>query len=197
MHPDSPPTPEAWPDDAAATADLIARARLGDAEAVEILFARHMPALRRWASGRLPDWARDVADTGDLVQATAMEAFRHLDRFEVRGEGALQAYLRTALMNRLRNEIRRSSRNPTPAVLDSGVPDQADSPLDAAIRRQQFDKYSAALDLLEPAERDAIIGRLEFGLSYRELAEVLEKPSADAARMAVTRALVALAAQMK
>jgi RNA polymerase sigma-70 factor (ECF subfamily) len=43
---------------------------------------------------------------------------------------------------------------------------------------------------------DASIPRVEFGLSYAEVAETLGKPSADAARMAVVRALVKLAKEM-
>ena len=161
-----------------------------------MLFARHIPLLRRWATGRLPHWARDLADTGDLVQATALDAFRSLNKFEVRGDGALQAYLRQALMNRLRNELRRVSRKPVPAVLESGVVDDAQSPLEAAINREQLEKYSAALDQLSAEEREAIISRLEFGLSYTELAALLGKSTPDAARKMVARALVKLAEQM-
>lgn len=188
---------DSWPDDATATADLIERARHGDRDAVDTLFARHIPVLRRWASGRLPRWARDLSDTGDLVQATAMDAFRVLDRFEVRGDGALQAYLRQALMNRLRNELRRLGRKPAPSALDSAMPGPDPSPLDAAMHQEQIDRYTSALDRLEPSDREAVIGRLEFGLSYRELAEVLGKSSSDAARMAVTRALERLAVAME
>jgi RNA polymerase sigma factor (sigma-70 family) len=184
------------PVDPAETADLIERVKHGDHEAADILFARHIPLLKRWASGRLPHWARDLADTGDLVQATALDAFRGLNKFEVRGDGALQAYLRQALMNRLRNELRRVSRKPIPAVLESGVVDDAQSPLEATINREQLDKYSAALDQLPAEDREAIIGRLEFGLSYAELAELLGKSTADAARKVVTRALVKLAERM-
>ena len=45
-------------------------------------------------------------------------------------------------------------------------------------------------------EREAIITRVEFGLSFAEVAEVLGKRSPDAARMAVVRALVKLAREM-
>lgn len=191
--------PEADPldENAAATAALIERARHGDREAVNVLFDRHIPALKRWASGRLPHWARDLADTNDLVQATALDAFRQLHAFEVRGDGALQAYLRQALMNRLRNELRRLSRKPAPAVLDSALADAGLSPLDAAIQQQKLDRYTAALARLGPEERDAVIGRIEFGLSFRELAELLGKSSPDAARMTVTRAVVKLAREME
>ena len=54
---------------------LLERARAGDEGALNDLFARYGPALRRWASGRLPRWARDLADTPDLVQDTLLQTF--------------------------------------------------------------------------------------------------------------------------
>ena len=50
-------------DDVDATADLLARAQAGDEEALNLLFERHIPLLKRWASGRLPRWARQVGQT--------------------------------------------------------------------------------------------------------------------------------------
>ena len=78
------------------TLTLLARAQAGDAEALNALIARFLPRLQRWATGRLPGWARDLADTHDLVQETVVQAFRKIEKFEVHGEGALQAYLRQA-----------------------------------------------------------------------------------------------------
>jgi DNA-directed RNA polymerase specialized sigma24 family protein len=80
------------------TVDLLLRARAGDGDALNRLFDHHIPILRRWASGRLPRWARDAADTSDLVQETVVQTLKHLDTFEPRGEGALQAYLRQAVI---------------------------------------------------------------------------------------------------
>src|SRR4051812_23968454 len=74
--------------------DLLARARAGDRQALDVLMARYLPRLRRWASGRLPRWARDLADTQDLVQDTLLQTFKRIETFEARHEGALQAYLR-------------------------------------------------------------------------------------------------------
>ena len=73
------------------------------------LFARHLPPLKREASGRLLRWARDISDTFDVVQETMMQTFKRLDAFEPRSEGALQAYLRQAVINRIRNQGRQSS----------------------------------------------------------------------------------------
>ncbi len=98
--------------DPESTFALIARARAGDLEAVERLFARHLRPLQRWASGRLPKWARDLADTDDLVQDTLLQTFKRIGDFEPRRVGALQAYLRQEVLNRLRDELRRKGRRP-------------------------------------------------------------------------------------
>ena len=46
-------------------------------------------------------------DAQDLVQETALQVFRRIEAFDVRRPGALQAYLRQAVLNRIRNELRR------------------------------------------------------------------------------------------
>lgn len=185
------------PDDPAdRTGDLLDRARAGDAQALDQLFERHLPTLRRWAHGRLPRWARDIADTTDLVQETILETLKRLDCFEHRGDGALQAYLRQAVMNRIRNELRKVAVRGVNATLDSRHQDDGTSPLEAAIGQQMLEQDDAALARLKPEEREAIVSRVEFDLSYAELAQVLGKPSPDAARMAVVRALVRLAEEM-
>ena len=173
--------------------DLLERARAGDASALDALMARHLPRLRRWASGRLPRWARDVADTQDLVQDTLLQTFKRIDRFESRGDGALQAYLRQGVMNRIRDEYRRAGRRPAATELDSQAPDSAASPLEEAIGSQAVERYEAALQRLRAGDREAIIGRIEMGFTHEELATLLGKPSANAARLALERAIVRLA----
>lgn len=187
------PTDEHGFDD---TVGLLERARAGDQHAVEELFSRHIPWLKRWASGRLPRWARDITDTSDLVQETVIQTFKRLETFEPRGEGALQAYLRQAVINRIRNQIRNVKVRPEAVELESQMTDDGTSPLEAAIGQQTVEQYEAALNRLSADEREAIVTRVEFGLSFQEVAEVLGKPSADAARMAVVRALVRLAEEM-
>jgi RNA polymerase sigma-70 factor (ECF subfamily) len=176
---------------------LLERAKHGSREALDTLFARHTPLLRRWASGRLPRWARDIADTSDLVQETVLQTFKRIEAFEPRGEGALQAYLRQAVMNRVRNEIRSKARQPAVDDLDERVVSNQTSPLEAAIRQEQLDRYDAAMAHLSERERDLVVARLELGLTYEEIAEALNKPSWNAARMATARALVRLAEVLK
>jgi RNA polymerase sigma factor (sigma-70 family) len=184
-------------DDPESTFRLIDRARAGDRDALERLFARHLKRLQRWASGRLPAWARDLADTDDLVQDTLVQTFKRIECFEPRGVGALQVYLRQAVLNRIRDELRRKGRQPDTTDLDGLERDRAESPLEQAIGHEAVERYECALERLRPEEREAIIARVEMGYSYEELAEALGKPTADAARKTAQRALVRLAEEMK
>src|SRR5688572_20667503 len=156
-----------------------------------------MPPLKQWASGRLPAWARGMLDTDDLVQETVMRTFGRIEIFEYNEDAGLMAYLRQAVMNRIRNELRRAIRNPTPSPLDSSAEDDASSPLELLVGKETVDAYEDALQQLVPADRDLIIGRVELGFSFAELAAASGRPSADAARMAVGRALVKLAAHLR
>ena len=183
--------------DPASTFDLIARARACDQAALEQLFKRHLAPLQRWASGRLPRWARDLAETDDLVQDTLIQTFKRIESFEPRRVGALQAYLRQAVLNRIRDELRRRGRQPDLTALDGLELDPARSPLEQAIGHEAVDRYERALERLQPEQREAIIGRVEMGYSYEELAEALGKPTADAARKTAQRALLRLADEMK
>jgi RNA polymerase sigma-70 factor (ECF subfamily) len=178
------------------TVVLLNRYRGGDADALNIVYARYLGPLRRWARGRLPVWARDVGDTEDLVQETLIQALGRMETFEARGEGALGGYLRQAVQNRIIDKVRRR-RPPVAPELPADVAALAPSPLEELIGKQALDRYEGALADLKPEEREAVIGRLEFGMSYAELAAALGKSSPDAARMAVTRALLKVVEQMR
>ena len=183
--------------DLESTFALLERVRAGDAGALDTLLGRYLPRLRRWAKGRLPRFARDMTDTDDLVQETLLRSFKQMERFQPESEGALQAYLRQAVVNRIRDELRRHRRAPASAELDDQHPDEAASPLEEAIGREAVDRYEAALSKLRNEDREAIIGKVEMGMSYQELAAALKKPSAEAARKTAERALLRLAEEMK
>ena len=183
--------------DAASTLVLLDLARAGESQALDRLFERYVSPLQRFARGRLPVYARDLLDTGDLVQETLVQTLKHIERFEPRREGALWAYLRQALVNRIRDEVRRVMRRPPPGALDSGHPDEGASPLEQAVGRQATERYEAALLRLKPEEREAVIARVELGHTFEEIAAALDKPSAEAARKTVSRALVRLAEEMR
>ncbi len=179
------------------TLDLVEEVRRGDAASLERLMARHLGPLRRYVSGRLPRWARDLSDTDDIVQDTLLRTFKRIEDFEVRGAGALQAYMRQAVMNRVRDELRRKGRAPN-LVNQDGLDLVAEgSPLEEAIGREAFERYQKALASLKPDEREAIIGRVEMDYSYAELAEMLGNPRRTPRARPHERALLRLAEAMK
>jgi RNA polymerase sigma-70 factor (ECF subfamily) len=176
--------------DLTSTIELLDRFKKGDEEAVSLLVERSLPPLRRWARGRLPNWARGLAETQDLIQDAVIRAIPRLKHFEARHPGALQAYLRQAIANHIRDEIRKvQARPPIGGDLPENKVDLGPSPLERAIGRERLDRYDAALAKLRPVEREAIVARLELQQSYEEVALALGKPSADAARMLVARAV--------
>jgi len=202
MRPVNESHPPAGGDGFETTLDLVRGAQAGDLDALNALIGRYLPRMRRWASGRLPASARGMGDTQDVVQETLSRAFRKIEGFEIRGEGGLQAYLRQALLNQIRQEIRRAgsrlpSVDPDAAAAAAEIEAAGPSPLEAAIGAEEVERYERALARLKPEDREAIIARIELSLSHQEVAEALGKPSANAARMAVQRALLRLAAEMK
>jgi RNA polymerase sigma factor (sigma-70 family) len=164
--------------DAETSIDLIHRARAGDATALNALIERYRPRLVRWAAGRLPPSARGMAETQDIVQETLANAFKKIGTIEIRGEGALQAYLRQVLLNAIRMEIRRVSRRPVAGELESAIPSPETSPLEAAIGTEALERYDRALAALAEEDRQLIIAHVEFSFTHQELAAAFNKRSA-------------------
>jgi len=173
--------------------DVIDRARKGDGSAARELLERSIGPLRRWASRRLPGYARSDANTEDIVQDVVVRALGHIDRFDHRTVNGLRSYLRESVRNRIRDEIRRVSRRGVPEEVSESVEATSRTPLEEAILAERSEIYLHALRTLKPEERMAVIFRLEHGWSYDAIAEKLRKSSPDAARMAVTRAMKRLA----
>ena len=120
-----------------------------------------------------------------------------LSAFTPHNERAFCAYVSQALRNRLRDAVRRAGRqagrrgsvdrkNQPPIRLRSNRP--------SAFRCSA--RYDAALQRLREAIGELVVARVELGLGYDEIADLLDKPSIPAARVAVSRALVRLASEM-
>ncbi len=175
------------------TSWLLEQVRAGDESAGHRLVQRYLPVLQLWARGRLPASARGMVETDDLVQVTLLRALKHMEGFEQRKDGAFFAYLRRILLNVLRDEIRRSQRKPHGETIDEELPDPAPSLLEEVASKQVMDAYEDALSLLPEKQQEAVILRVEMGMTHPQVAEALGMASASAARMAVSRALVRLA----
>jgi RNA polymerase sigma-70 factor (ECF subfamily) len=177
------------------TAELLTRIRAGDDRARDLLVQRHLPRLRRWAHGRLPLRARDLGDTEDLVQNTLIRALTHVKAFESRREGAFLAYLRRILLNQMRDAIRRVDRRGEREELSDSLRDPA--LVSNQVGADTLWSYEQALSHLPEVQQQAVVLRVEFHYSWEEVAEAIASPSANAARMMVSRALLQLADLMQ
>ena len=178
------------------TIELVVRAREGDRLAVEALLQRCLPGLRRWAHGRLPAAARGSLDTSDLVQETVLHVLRRLDHFEPRHVGAMQAYLRQSVINRIRDEVRKVSRHPASVELPVDLVSDRTSPLEVAVQAEAYQHYREALGGLGSRDRELVVARIEAQWSVAEIAKRFEMPTPDAARMAVGRAIKRLTTKL-
>jgi RNA polymerase sigma-70 factor (ECF subfamily) len=141
-------------------------------------------------------WARNHLDTEDLVQDALMQSVRRLDDFSPQHDGAFCAYVSEALRNRLRDALRRAATRPSGAPISGDMPAQDPSPLEQAVGRQMLERYEAALHRLKASDHELVIARVELGLDYREIADLVGKPTLASARVAVSRALVRLGIEM-
>ncbi len=186
------PTPETL-----LTGELLRRAKNGDRVALDHVMARYLPRLQRWASGRLPHRARSLLDTADLVQETLMRVLQGLDRIEVGEPGMFQAYVRQAVLNRVRDQVRWAERR---SGVDEAtlleLPANAPSPLDEAIGSDVLQRFEAAMASVSEQDRQLLHLRIELQFDYDEIAAMTESQSRDAARMAVRRALRRLTEEM-
>ena len=179
------------------TQALVSRAREGDRVALDLIADRYHDTLLRYAHGRIPRLARGLVETVDMVQVALARVLGHLDRVDASAPGSLLAYLRTAVLNQIRDEIRRAQRRPQTTELDDRLRAAEPDPLESAISRQEAERYTDAVLQLPADQREAFLMKVEMGRSYREIADKLGRPSQEAARMLVRRAIFGLTTMLR
>jgi RNA polymerase sigma-70 factor (ECF subfamily) len=178
------------------TVSLLARARAGDVHARNLLLQRHRPALVRWVHGRLPLRTRDDQDTEDIVQRSLIRALEPMERFEPRHEGAFLAYLCKVAQNLMLDDHRKVQRRPERVELEEHHADAGPTPLDLVVDGDELEHYEEALLRLPEDFRVAIRLRLELDYSYAEMAKAMERPTENAARLLLQRAVKRLVREM-
>jgi RNA polymerase sigma factor (sigma-70 family) len=178
------------------TSSLIERIRSGDALAREQLFRKYLPILRRWAKGRIPQHARDISDTDDMVQITLMRAMARINDIRAARPGAFLSYLHNVLLNYIRDELRKHSRRPEGSELnDDIVGDGAPSVVEEMVGFDKLRSYEKALARLPKRQQELVIFNVEFGLDYHQIAQEVQG-SPNAVRMMLSRALSTIAKDM-
>lgn len=171
------------------TTYLLHRAIDGDLEARERFWELLYPRLWRIAHGRLPGRLLRFEGTEDVVQKALVKAFRRIDRFRNQPARNFLLYLRAAILNVVKTELRRHWEDRT-VPIDGQEPDLSPSPVEHAIGKEKAAKYEEALALLESRNKSYYVAHVmytELGLSCAEIGESLGKTT-EAARMDVVRA---------
>jgi RNA polymerase sigma-70 factor (ECF subfamily) len=179
---------------------LIERARAGDADALNALFARHRDRLRRMVEMRLDTRLQARLDASDVVQEAYVEVAQRLDEHLrdprlplflwlrlVVGERLLKLH-RTHLGTQMRDAGREVSlfRGALPAASSAALAAQLlgkhTSPTQAVVRAERILRLQEALNTLDPVDREILSLRHFEELTAAEAARVLGIEESAAAK---------------
>jgi RNA polymerase sigma-70 factor (ECF subfamily) len=181
------------------TGELLARFQRGERNAADDLFRRYRPRLDAFLRARVPAGARKLGDTDDLVQEVCVKILGALGRFEMRGIGSFWWFARSIAQHHLIDAARRAK-----ALHETKLPDASDVAPAAKLRGPMFEAadhesaaaFDRALERVPDHVRSGLLMRLELGLDWSVVAADCGFPSPDAARVAIKRALRAIAKEM-
>jgi RNA polymerase sigma-70 factor (ECF subfamily) len=201
-----------WPD-SSQTRELLARARQGDAPAVNDLLDRHREALRRMIDLRMDRVVQRRVDASDIVQDVLVEANRRLAEYLQNPAMPFHLWLRHMAHDRLidahrrhRQAARRSIDREQSLVaakyldqssldLAAQLADRELTPAAAATWNELQRRFQAALDTLDEQDQEVVLMRHFEHLSNSEVAQALGLSEA-AAGMRYLRAMRRLRANL-
>jgi RNA polymerase sigma-70 factor (ECF subfamily) len=179
---------------------LVERAQLGDKHAFELLVAKYQRRLARLLSR----FIRDPAEIEDVTQEAFIKAYRALPQF--RGDSAFYTWLYRIGINTAKNYLVSMGRRP---VMSTEVADDDGESLDAAanipddmtpetelMNRQIIETVNAVVGKLPDELRTAITLREMEGLSYEEIAGIMDCP-VGTVRSRIFRAREAISTHLK
>ncbi len=186
-----------------ADAALLARVRLGDVKAFEMLVVKYQRRIERLI-GRM---VRDVDLVPDIAQETFIRAYRALPNF--RGESAFYTWLYRIAVNTAKKSLMELKRDPLVSESARASRDDDDetsrvenelsdgeTPEAVLASKQIAAAVNSAIDALSDDLRQAITLREIEGLSYEEIAELMNCPIGTV-RSRIFRAREAIATRLK
>ncbi len=194
--------------------ELIRQAQDGDQEAFERVFERYYERIHAIVRQRLGKALRADVESLDILQDAMIDAVRGFDNFELRDDGALTAWLAAIVENRIRGtrkylyaakrdrrrdvhfqQIAERMSQSSPSAFQPR--DEATPPPEVVEKRDQVEVLLDCLEVLPEHYREVLVLRDQQGLAWSEVAERLQRPSADAARMLHAKAKIELRKEMK
>ncbi len=186
------------------TADLIQRAKEGDQEAYDALFANAAERLQLFIRVRLGQGLREKEQSLDLLQETYLAAHKAFDRFEDRGDGGFVRWLCRIAENRIRSraEFHGAARRIPPAehervsrVLDK-LRTRTLGPATRAERVDERERLAAALAAFPDEERQILLMRFFEDVSVDDIAD-RQGLSPSSIRRVIGRATLRLAKELQ
>ncbi len=158
---------------------LVARAQAGDARAFDLLVRKYQHRVLGLVGRMVNDWA----EAQDVSQEVFMRAWRSLGNF--RGESSFYTWLYRIAVNTSKNQIVASGRRPMTAELQtvedehwSGADKMAEqsTPENELLRQEMEQSVVRTVEALPEDIRTALTLREVDGLSYDEIAELMQCP---------------------
>jgi RNA polymerase sigma-70 factor (ECF subfamily) len=179
---------------------LVERAQSGDKHAFELLVAKYQRRLGRLISR----FVRDAAEAEDVTQDAFIKAYRALPAF--RGDSAFYTWLYRIGINTAKNHLLSLGRRaPTSTAFDSEEAEEFEdaallhevsTPENELMSKQVVDVVNASLQQLPDDLRMALTLREIEGLSYEEIAAVMNCPIGTV-RSRIFRAREAVAVNLR
>lgn len=179
---------------------LVERAQRGDKQAFGLLVSKYQRKLGRLLSRLI----RDPAEVEDVAQEAFIKAYRALPSF--RGESAFYTWLYRIGINTAKNYlVSQGRRAPTTTEFDSEEAETFDegeqlrdinTPERMLQSRQIGETVNSAMETLPEELRTAIVLREIEGLSYEEIASIMECPIGTV-RSRIFRAREAIAEKLR
>jgi len=203
MSTDSPIEPESEPQPGNSDAMLVERARAGDQRAFELLVIKYQRRIERLI-GRM---VRDVDLVEDIAQETFIRAYRALHQF--RGDAQFYTWLYRIAVNTAKRFLLKFKNDP--AVFQGALqssqeedetfqrksePSTDETPESVLAAKEIGQAVNAALDALPNDLKQALTLREIEGLSYEEIADVMNCPLGTV-RSRIFRAREAVSARIK
>lgn len=159
--------------------ELVRRVQHGDKRAFELLFARYQHRIL----GLVSRYVRDAEEIEDVAQEAFIKAYRALPKF--RGDSAFYTWLYRIAINTAKNHLVARTRRPPDTDVDAEEAEslnggealtEIENPENVLAREQLADEINKAVEALPDDLRSAVMLREHYGLSYEQIAEIMDCP---------------------
>jgi len=172
------------------TTMMVRAAQGGDRDALEALFARYLPRVRRIVAARMGKSLREMTTDDDLVQESLLDALQAITARSLGSEGSFRHWLARCVENNVRDGCRRAgvaARVFAPRSTDAVA--RAPMPSEEVANQELDPRLETALLALRVEHREVVVLRLLCEMSFAEIAATMGYSSAVTARSWFARAM--------